>query len=382
MGTREGIFNLRAVCDKYIQHNIPLYICFIDYEKAFDKVFHTEIIDSYKRLGSDGKNINIIQHLYWNQQAAIRTTDGISDKIPIKRGVRQGCVMSSKLFNNYTEPIFKTIEDLPGCKIGGRNYNNFRYADDTALVADSPEKLQNILDKVDEISEQYGLKINIKKTKIMVVSRDTDKEFDIKVQNQKLEKVEEFIYLGHLITSDGKYEREIKRRIAIAKSNFEKMSSILTTRNIKLQIRKRLLQCYVMSTFLYASETWSLNKDMEKRIEAMEVWFYRRMLKISYKDRTTNEEVFTRIGENKTLLNNIKKRKLQYFGHITRAEGLQLNLLEGNLEAKRSRGRPRLTWIDDIKRWTNKTYAEAKRIAQHRDNWRTMIVNLLREEDT
>jgi hypothetical protein len=70
--------------------------------------------------------------------------------------------MSSNLLNKYTEPIFKIIEDLPGCKIGGRNYNNFRYADGTALVADSPQKLQNILDKVDEIIEQYRLKINIK----------------------------------------------------------------------------------------------------------------------------------------------------------------------------------------------------------------------------
>ena len=120
----------------------------------------------------------IIQNLYWEQKAVVRLQNGNSEAFNIERGVRQGCVLSPKLFNLYTEPIFPVLEELPGLSVGGGrgDINNFRYADDTALVADSEEKLQNIVNKVKEKSENLGLYMNVSKTKTMLVNKGGKRE--------------------------------------------------------------------------------------------------------------------------------------------------------------------------------------------------------------
>ena len=102
-GTREGIFNLRTIIEQYMNTNKDLYLCFIDYEKAFDRVNHERMIQCLQQLDIDGKDLKLIRNLYWNQKAFIRTENGLSPEIQIKRGVRQGCVLSPSLFNLYTE---------------------------------------------------------------------------------------------------------------------------------------------------------------------------------------------------------------------------------------------------------------------------------------
>ena len=98
-----------------------LFVCFIDYKKAFDRVFHAKLIEALKRLEIDGKDLNLITNLYWQQTASIKTEDGQSSSFSIKRGVRQGCVISPSLFNVYTENIFKVFEDQPGIKMFGEH---------------------------------------------------------------------------------------------------------------------------------------------------------------------------------------------------------------------------------------------------------------------
>ena len=378
-GTREGIFNLRTIIERYLEVDKSIYICFIDYEKAFDRVYHTEIMKSLDRIGIDGKDLNIIRNLYWNQRAAIRLKEGLSTKFPIKRGVRQGCVLSPKLFNIYTEHIFREVENLPGCSVGGININNLRYADDTALIADDPVKLQAIIEKVNSVSENYGLRMNIKKTKTMVISRErTAPEIDMRVNGEKLKQEDEFKYLGQCITNDGRCEKEIRRRIAIAKATFNNMKDVLASRKIRLDVRKRVLNCYVMSTFLYASETWTLSKETEDKIEALEMWCYRRMMRISYRDHITNEEVLEKVKEKRKLLKDIKSRKLQYFGHIIRAEGFQKQILEGKINGRKKRGRPRKSWAGNITQWTRCSYAQLTQMARSRRDWRSMAVEVLR----
>ena len=102
-------------------------------------------------IGIDGKDIRVITNLYWHQKAAIRVQNQLSPLIPIKRGVRQGCVLSPYLFNIYTEFIFREANDLKGITLHGLNVNNLRYADDTALMADDRDNLQKVVNKVKDI---------------------------------------------------------------------------------------------------------------------------------------------------------------------------------------------------------------------------------------
>ena len=145
-GTRNAIFCLRTIAERSIEVQKNLYVCFVDYEKAFDKVKHEELLKLLRDIHLDGRDLRLIQNLYWNQKAAVRVGDELSDWQEIRRGVRQGCVLSPDLFNIYSEMIMRAIEDLEGIKIGGTNITNIRYADDTALIADSESKLQALVD--------------------------------------------------------------------------------------------------------------------------------------------------------------------------------------------------------------------------------------------
>ena len=120
-GTRNAIFILRVLGERTIEVQSPLFICFIDYQKAFDKVKHEAILQQLKSIGIDDKDLRLIQNLYYNQTAAIRSGNSISDPVAIRKGVRQGCVASPDLFNLYQEIIMRGIIDLEGVKVGGVN---------------------------------------------------------------------------------------------------------------------------------------------------------------------------------------------------------------------------------------------------------------------
>ena len=379
-GTREGIFNLRTINERYLEKQKDVYICFIDYEKAFDRVNHEKLIEKLKLAGMDGKDVRIIARLYWEQAAVVRTDQGNSEGIEIRRGTRQGCVLSPYLFNLFTELIFRAIEsEDEGVSVGGRRISNLRYADDTAITAENENELQIPAERVNQEGKDFGMKMNIKKTKTMVVSRKSEiPKVKIHLDGQEVEQVSKFVYLGELITENGKSEEEIRRRIEITRKSFSKMRTIMTNPKISIPARLRFIKCYVWSTLLYGVETWTISKMSQQRLEAFEMWTLRRMLRISWTRRITNEEVIRIAGTKRSLLETVKKRKLSFFGHVMRHDSLQRDLLEGMVEGKRGRGRPRLQWSDNITQWTGLTFEKAKRTAQDRKRWRFVTGNVNR----
>ena len=201
--TINAIFALNRLIENALEIGKDIYLCFIDYEKAFDKVRHVELMRILKSIEIDGKDLRLIETLYRKQRVAVRIEDKLTEWTEIKRGVRQGCCMSPDFFNLYAEVIIREIKEEDGIKIGGKNINNIRYADDTVVIADSEEKLQNLLQRVNKESELRGIKINIKNTKIMVVSkRDHNQRMDIKLSNKDIEQVKDFTYLGSNISCD------------------------------------------------------------------------------------------------------------------------------------------------------------------------------------
>ena len=137
-GTREEIFNLRVLTERVIEKKKQLHICFIDYAKAFDRVKHEKLVDIMKKTGIPEHEIRLIVNLYWDQRAVIRTEKGITKEVEIKKGVRQGCILSPILFNLYSECLIKeAIDEEAGVAINGININNIRFADDTAILAEN-----------------------------------------------------------------------------------------------------------------------------------------------------------------------------------------------------------------------------------------------------
>ena len=133
---------------------------------------------------------------------------------------------------------------MKGVNVGGTNYNNLRYAVDTVLLAGIEKELSELISKINEVGKQFGMKINVKKTKAMVVSRKPNSpKINIAIDGEQIEQVTSYMYLGSLITEDGRSENEIKRRIMIARSTFTNMRTLLSCRGISLKTRLRAIKC-------------------------------------------------------------------------------------------------------------------------------------------
>ena len=171
-----------------------------------------------------------------------------------------------------------------GVRIGGRVITNLRYADDVVLIAGGMEELQELVNRVNKASVQFGLSLNASKTKVMKICRKPNYEEELKfitVNNKRNENVKEFIYLGTLITSNCDDTKEIRRRLCIAKNAVISLTQIWKDKGISIGTKKRLLKSLVFSIAIYGSECWVLKRSDEKKIEAFELWCYRQLLRIS-----------------------------------------------------------------------------------------------------
>ena len=199
-------------------------------------------------------------------------------------------------------------EAQAGIKIARRNINNLRYADDTTLMAESEEELKSLLMQVKEESEKVGLKLNIQKTKIMASSPFTSWEID----GETVETVSDFILGGSNITEDGDCSHEIKRHLLLGRKVMTNLDSIFKSRDITLPAKVRLVKAMVFPVVMYGCESWTEHQ----RTDAFELWCWRRLLRVPWTARRSNQSILKEISPAISLEGLILKLKLQHFGHL------------------------------------------------------------------
>ena len=177
-----------------------------------------------------------------------------------------------------------------GNKSAGRNISNLRYADDTTLMAESEEELKSLLMKVKEGSEKVGLKLNIQKTKIMASSSITSWQID----GETVETVSDFIFGGSKITTDGDCNHEIKRRLLLGRKIMTNLNSILKSRDITLPNKVCLVKAMVFPMVMYGCESWTVKKAERQKIDAFELWCWRRLLRVPWTARRSNQSILRR----------------------------------------------------------------------------------------
>ena len=221
-------------------------------------------------------------------------------------------------------------EAQAGIKISKRNINNLRYADDTTLVAESKEELKSFLMKVKEESEKVGLKLNVWKTKIMASSPITSWQMD----GETMETVKDFILGGNSkVTIDGDCSHEIKRHFLLGRK-------AMTNIDITLPTKVRLVKAMVFPVVTYGCESWTIKKTECRRIDAFELWCWRRLLRVLWIARKSNQSILKKISPEYSLEGLRLKLKLQYFGHLMRrSDSLEKTLMLGKTEGGRRRGR-------------------------------------------
>ena len=229
-------------------------------------------------------------------------------------------------------------------KIAGRNISNFRCADDTTLMVKS-EEVKSLLMKAKEESEKVALKFNIQKTKIMASSPITSWQID----GETLDTVADFIFLGSKTTADGVWSQVIKRHSLFGRNIMINLDSLLKSRDVTLSTKVRLVKAVIFPVVMYGCESWTIKKAECWRIGAFELWYWRKLLRIPWISRRSNQCILKEISPEYSLEGLMLKMKFQYFGHlIQRADSSEKTLMLGKIEGRRRRGWQRMRWLDGI----------------------------------
>ena len=205
-------------------------------------------------------------------------------------------------------------EAQAGIKITRRNINNLRYADDTTVMAESEEQLKSLLMKVKEENEKVGLKLNIQKTKIIASGPITSCQID----GETVETVADFIFLGSKITADGMViaAMKLKRHLLLGRKVMTNLDSMLKNRDIILSTKVHLVKATVFPVVIYGCESWTIKQDEHRKIHAFELWCWRRLLRVTWTTRRSNQSILKEISPEYSLEGLMLKLKCQYFGHL------------------------------------------------------------------
>ena len=218
-------------------------------------------------------------------------------------------------------------EAQAGIKIAGRNISNLRYADDTTLMAESEEELKSLSIKVKEESEKVGLKLNIQKTKITASGPITSWEIDG-------ETVSDFILGGSKIPADGDCSHEINRHLLLGRKVMSNLDSILKSRDITLPTEVHLVKAMIFPVVMYGCESWTVKEAEHWKIDAFELWCWRRLLRVPWTAGRSNQSILKEISPGCSLEGLMLKLKLQYFGLLMqRADSLEKTLMLGGIGA-------------------------------------------------
>ena len=222
-----------------------------------------------------------------------------------------------------------------GIKIARRNINNIRYTDDTTLMAEGKEEQISLLMKVKENSEKVGLKLNIQKTK----NHGIWSHYFMANRWGNNGNTKRLYFEGLQIISDGDCSHEIKRHVLLGRKAMTNLDSMLKRRDIRLQTNVHLVKAMVFSVVIYGCESWTIKKAKCRRIDAFELKCWRRLLRVPWTARRSNQSILKKISPEYSLKGLMLKLKLQYFGHlIQRTDSVENNLMLGKIEGRRRRG--------------------------------------------
>ena len=368
-GTVDAIFIIRQIIEKAREKKIPLNFHFIDFKAAFDTIWRKALWQMLNKIGVNPKITRIVQYMYNNTQCAVIIDNNLTEWFTVEVGVRQGCILSPMFFNIFLEFVMDEISSLRELHLNENLSANIRYADDTTFISVIFDKLKIATQELETACRKWGLKIN--GTKCKIISSELDEEIDI--DDEAIEKVENFVFLGSVVPNS---TDDIVRRIALASTAFGRLkNTVWNRRDLSNKIKVRLYNALIVPIAIYASETWTLKAEDERKLTVFENDCLRNMVGRNRIDRCKMKDIRRQLGVTHLITDVVTRRRLTWFGHVIRRGDASYvyRTYKEEFPGKRPQGRPPKRWVDDIRLQTKIPLLTLERKALNRNKWKAYV---------
>ena len=366
-GTTDGIFCLRQLMEKFREKQRDLHMVFVDLEKAYDRVPRQEVWRCLREKMVPEKYVRVIQEMYQNVYTRVRSSVGVTEGFEVRVGLHQGSALSPFLFNIVMDVITEEVREAVPWSI--------LFADDIALSAESREDLETKLERWRTALEDRGMRISRSKTEYMCTTNEEDGRESIRLDGEERKRVDNFKYLGAIVNADGNVEEEVKHRIQVGWKNWRAASGVLCDKRVPLKLKGKFHKTVVRPAMLYGTETASMRKVEEKKMDVAEMRMLRWMSGVTREDRVRNDYIrgSTKVVE---ISKKMQEGRLRWYGHLLRRaeDHVGRHTMDMEVQGRRKRGRPRKRWRDCVREdMREKGIDEAE--AQDRGRWRRRIRN-------
>ena len=404
--TTDMIFTLRQLQEKAIEQQLPLYIVFVDFSKAFDTVDRKTLWKVLEIYGCPQKLIDIIKEFHEGMTGKVSISGDISEPFDVGHGVKQGCVLAPTLFTLYLTAVLEVMSSnlkdegvYIRTRSDGKLFNLARlrattkttelcvrellYADDSALVANDLEEMQQIVNCFAKTATLFGLKINVTKTELLyqppLQTGNEETQPRVFVNREALKTTSCFTYLGSALTDTNSSDAEVDRRIQAASKAFGALIKRLWTRHdIKLATKVKVYNAAVLPALLYGTECMTLYRQHLRKLTRIQLRHLRQLLGIKWQDRVPDVEVLKR-ANTVSAEAVITASQLRWAGHVTRMPDSRLPkaVFYGELrEGNRKRGGQKLRYKDVLKRHMKNCSIDVntwEQVANDRTKWRATV---------
>lgn len=343
--TTDLIFSVRMLLEKYWEKGKDLYMVFLDIEKAYDSIAREKIWECLRKRNVPEGLMRKVQMLYEHCTSCVQLGDGHSSWFQTKSGVQQGSALSPLLFITVMDDIMKNIKKTSG------ELNAMAFADDVMIWGETEEQVQLRLNEWKAKFQEFNLQISETKTVVMAINRE-GRPANIMLGNHPLESVENFTYLGSVISRDTLATKEVANRVQKSSHFYQQVRTLLWDPKVPTKSKLVMFNQYFIPILTYGIETCTLTKKDSSRLQASEMKFLRSTIQKTKLDKLRNEMVRKEAGIETSLLDRISMSRLRWFGHVMRMEPTRIAYvnLERHVTGKRMVGRPRTHWMDIVKK--------------------------------
>ena len=382
----DQIATLRIILEQSLEWNSPLYVNFVDYEKAFDSLDRQTLWRLLRHYGVPQKIVDIIRNSYEGMTCRVVHGQQVTDAFQVKTGVRQGCLLSPFLFLLAIDWVMKTSTHQRRNGIQWTLWDqldDLDFADDLALLSHTQQQMQEKTSDVATTSACIGLSIHKGKSKVLKVNATSTTP--IMLDEEALEEVESFVYLGSTVDIQGGTDADVRTRVGKARMAFQQLRNVWVSRHLSKKLKIRIFNTMVKPVLLYGSETWRTTATNIKNIQSFINKCLRRILGVHWPEKISNLNLWQQTRQ-KPVEQEILQRRWRWIGHTLRkpTSSTTRHALIWNPQGKRKRGRPRNTWRRDLEADTKElglTWGRLERLAQDRDAWRTLVGGLCPRKD-